>query len=247
MRAALVSGGSSGIGLAIARALAEEGYALTLAARREDALQRARRSLPDAGALVEVVAVDLATEEGVRSAVAAHRDAHGRLDVLVNNVGTGVGQHLRQITARRLDLQLALNLRTAVLMYRECAALLRAAGAEHRSAWIVNTASRSARIPLPWLSVYSASKAGLVAFSHAMDEELAEEGVRSCAICPGTVRTDLTSYLDGEAGMLESRDIAEVVRMLLRLSPACRVGEVALEGPADRRWRPPPASTEPRA
>jgi NAD(P)-dependent dehydrogenase (short-subunit alcohol dehydrogenase family) len=238
VRAALVTGGSSGIGLSLARTLAQEGYALTLAARRQEGLERAARELRDGGARVEPVAVDLSQEAGVRDAVSAHRDAHGRLDVLVNNVGTGSGQALAEITAKRLDLQLGLNLRAAVLMYRECAALLRSAGAEHGGAWVINTASRAAVCPQPWLSVYSASKAGLVAFSRAMNLELAAEGVRSCAVCPGTVRTALTSYLH-DAGMLDAQDVAEVVRMLLRLSPCCVVNEVVLEAPADRLWRPP--------
>src|SRR5258707_13211077 len=98
-RAAIVKGASSGIGLAIARMLGEEGYALTVAARRPEKLEGAARGLSESGYEVNVVAGNLAEEDVVRQVAASHRERFGRLDVLVNNAGVGMGQAVGEIEA----------------------------------------------------------------------------------------------------------------------------------------------------
>jgi NAD(P)-dependent dehydrogenase (short-subunit alcohol dehydrogenase family) len=236
-RAAIVTGASSGIGLAIARMLGEEGYALTLAARRPEKLAEAAQGLRDEGFDVLDVPAPLSEEESVQAVVAAHRERHGRLDVLVNNAGVGIGAPVAEIQTKRLDMQLDVNLRTIVLFYRECVELLRAAAAEHRAALVVNTASISGKRGQAWLSVYSATKAGVVGWTEAMNKELAPEGIKSCALCPAFVDTPMTDF--AKAGgvpaeqMITTQDIAESVRMLLKLSPACLVPEIVFERPGD--------------
>src|SRR5215213_1971744 len=126
-RAALVTGASSGIGLAIAHMLGEEGYGLTVAARRPDKLAGAAQELRDAGYDVEDVAANMTVEEEIQDVVARHRERFGRLDVLVNNAGVGVGSAVGEFPTKRVDLQLDVNLRAIVLFYRECADMLRAA------------------------------------------------------------------------------------------------------------------------
>jgi NAD(P)-dependent dehydrogenase (short-subunit alcohol dehydrogenase family) len=244
-RAALVTGGSRGLGLALAGVLVSEGYSLTVAARDSDGLADAVRSLREQGGEAEAIAGDLSDEAFVCSLLVAHRQRYGRLDVLVNNVGTGFGQPVAEISTRRLDLQIGLNLRTAVLCYREAVPLLLDAGAEHGGAWVVNVCSRAAVEPQPWLSVYSATKAGLLSFSSAMNAELGARGVRSCALCPGTVATSLTDggQLDGEQ-LITTGDVAEVLRLLLCLSPACQLPTVVLESRYDQAWRPPERSSD---
>jgi NAD(P)-dependent dehydrogenase (short-subunit alcohol dehydrogenase family) len=239
-RAALVTGGSSGLGLALAGVLSSEGYGVTIGARHADGLARAVESLRERGGEAHAVAGDLSDEADVRSLFAAHRQRYGRLDVLVNNVGTGFGQSVGEITTRRLDLQLALNLRTAILCYREATELLVEAGAEHRGAWVVNVCSRAAVAPQPWLSVYSATKAGLLGFSSAMNAELSSRGVRSCAVCPGTVATSLTAggHVDHEQ-LITPGDVAEVLRLLLRLTPACQLPTLVLDSRYDETWQTP--------
>src|SRR4029453_17230685 len=140
-RAAIVTGASSGIGLAIARMLGAEGHGLTVAARRPEKLEQAAEGLSQEGYDVEHVAANLTSEDEIRAVVERHRERFGRLDVLVNNAGVGIGAAVEETETKRLDMQLAANLRAIVLFYRECAEMLKAAGAEHRNALVVNTAS----------------------------------------------------------------------------------------------------------
>ena len=148
-RAALVTGASSGIGLAIAEVLGETGHSLTVAARRPEKLAGAVEQLRGKGYEVEEVAANLTSEEDVQRVVAAHRERFGRLDVLVNSAGVGIGAAVADIQTKRVDMQLDLNLRAIVLFYRECADLLRAAGAEHRNALVVNLSSISGKSGQP--------------------------------------------------------------------------------------------------
>ena len=111
----------------------------------------------------------------------------GRLDVLVNNGGVGFGATAGEHETKSIDLQLDVNLRAIVLMYREALGMLRFAGLEHGCAQVVNIASIAGKQPGAWLSVYSAAKAGVIAYTQAMNRELDEDGIRSVALCPGWV------------------------------------------------------------
>jgi NAD(P)-dependent dehydrogenase (short-subunit alcohol dehydrogenase family) len=236
MRAAIVTGASSGIGLAIAHVLGETGHGLTIAARRPDKLDTAAEALRRAGHEVETVAGNMADEADVQRVVAAHRERFGRLDVLVNCAGVGFGAPVAEMVTKRVDLQLDVNLRAPVLFYRECADLLRAAGAEHRNALVVNLSSISGKSGQPWLSVYSATKAALIAFTQAMNKELAEAGVKSVALAPGFVDTPMTDFVKAQIPaeeMIRTEDIAEAVRFLLRLSPWCLVPEIVFQRPTE--------------
>jgi NAD(P)-dependent dehydrogenase (short-subunit alcohol dehydrogenase family) len=236
-RAAIVTGASSGIGLAIAHMLGEEGYALTVAARRPEKLREAADGLRAAGYEVQEVAAALSEEDAVKQVVATHKDAYGRLDVLVNNAGVGIGAPVAEIHTKRLDMQLDVNLRTIMLFYRECVELLRAAAQETGGAQVVNTASISGKRGQAWLSVYSSTKAGVVGWTEAMNKELAPEGIKSCALCPAFVDTPMTDF--AKAGgvaaeaMIRPEDIAESVRLLLKVSPACLIPEIIFERPGD--------------
>ena len=235
-RAAIITGASSGIGLAIAEVLGETGHGLTVAARRPEKLDTAAQALRRAGHEVEAVAGNMGDEADVRRVVAAHRERFGRLDVLVNCAGVGIGAPLAEIETKRVDLQLAVNLRAPVLFYRECAEMLRAAGAEHRNALVVNLSSISGKSGQPWLSVYSATKAALIGFTQAMNKELAAEGIKSVALAPGFVDTPMTDFVKGQIPpeeMIRTSDIAEAVRFLLALSPWCVVPEIVFQRPGE--------------
>ena len=235
-RAAIVTGASRGIGFALAEALGEEGHALTISARKPDTLEQAAARLRDRGFEVEYVVANLADEEGVREVVERHRERFGRLDVLVNNAGVGIGATASEHETKYVDMQLVVNLRSIILFYRECAEMLQAAGAEHRNALVVNLASIAGKSPQPWLSVYSATKAAVAAYTVAMNKELAKHGVKSVAFAPGFVDTDMTDYVKSTIPaeeMLRTSDLAEGLRFLLRVSPTCLVPEIVFQRPQE--------------
>jgi NAD(P)-dependent dehydrogenase (short-subunit alcohol dehydrogenase family) len=235
-RAAIVTGASRGIGYALAEALGEEGYALTISARKPDTLEQAAARLRERGFEVEAVAANLGDEDGVHEVVKRHRDRFGRLDVLVNNAGVGIGAPADEHQTKHVDLQLDVNLRATILFYRECAEMLRAAGAEHRNALVVNLASIAGKSPQPWLSVYSATKAAVAAYTVSMNKELAKHGVKSVAFAPGFVDTDLTDFVKDRVPaeeMLRPSDLTEALRFLLRVSPMCLVPEIVFQRPQE--------------
>jgi NAD(P)-dependent dehydrogenase (short-subunit alcohol dehydrogenase family) len=235
-RAAIVTGASSGIGLAIARVLGEEGFGITMAARRPEKLDGAVAGLAGDGFDVHGVAANLAEEAEIQKVVSAHRERYGRLDVLVNNAGIGVGAPVGEIQTKRLDMQLAINLRAIILFYRETLDMLKAAGAEHKNALVVNTSSIAGKRGEGWLSVYAAAKHGVVGWTQSMNRELSPEGIKSTALCPAFVDTPMTDFVKEHVKpeeMIRPEDIAESVRYLLRVSPACIVPEMMFIRPGD--------------
>jgi NAD(P)-dependent dehydrogenase (short-subunit alcohol dehydrogenase family) len=235
-RAAIVTGASSGIGLAVAKMLGEEGYGVTMAARRADKLEAAVAGLAAEGLDVQAVAANVSEEEAIKSIVAAHTERYGRLDVLVNNAGVGFGAQVGDVQTKHLDMQLSINLRSIVLFYRECVPLLASAAADHKNALVVNTSSISGKFGQGWLSVYSATKHGVVGWTEAMNKELAPQGIKSTALCPAFVDTPMTEFAKQHVpaeDMIRPEDIAESVRFLLKTSPACIVPEIMFVRPGD--------------
>jgi NAD(P)-dependent dehydrogenase (short-subunit alcohol dehydrogenase family) len=236
VRAALITGGSSGIGLAIGRALAEDGYGVTLSARRPDKLEAAADQLREGGFEVEAVPANMAEEDEIKGLAQKHRERFGRCDVLVNNAGLGIGGPIAEAETKKLDLQLDVNLRAVYLMTRECLPMLKEAGVEHRKALIVNTASIAGKSGQGWLAAYSATKFGVVGLSQAMHREFGQEGIQVTALCPGFVDTAMTEWIKEQVSpdeMIRPEDIAEGVRYLLRTSPACIVPEIQFIRPGD--------------
>ena len=231
-RAALILGGSGGIGLAIARMLAGEGYSLTIQGRREDRVAAALEELSGAGGPAPLgIDANLASEERIAEVVAAHRERWGRMDVLVNSAGVGIGQPVGEIGAKALDLQVTINLRAAILATRESLPLLRTAGAGHGEALIVHVSSWAGRYPPAWLSVYGATKAALTSFATSTQLEVAGDGIRVTTLSPATVETEMTAYAQGTIPadeMLRPEDLSEAVRFLLRTSKHCVIPEIVL-------------------
>jgi short-subunit dehydrogenase len=235
-RAAIVTGASRGIGRALAELLGDEGYALTLTARKPQDLERTANELGERGFDVQHVAANMADEDGIRQVVGAHRERFGRLDVLVNNAGVGIGSPAGDQQTKYVDMQLDVNLRAIVVFYRESLEMLKAAGAEHKSALVVNLASIAGKSPQPWLSVYSATKAAVIAFSQSMNKELNGDGIKSVAFCPGFVDTDMSEFVKQSVPaeeMIRPDDIAQALRFLLSVSPACVVPEIIFQRPGE--------------
>jgi NAD(P)-dependent dehydrogenase (short-subunit alcohol dehydrogenase family) len=224
MKSALVTGGSSGIGLAIARMLHDEGYALTLAARKLERLEQARAEL---GA--EIVQADVSREEDCVRLVGGHVEVHGGLDVLVNSAGLGIGRSIGELSTKHWDLQFAVNMRGTFVLTREALPHLREA-----NGYVVNLASIAGTIPTPGLAAYGATKAAVISFTRSLVREEATAGVRATAICPAFVDTPMTDWtgIPGEE-MIQPQDCAEILRSLLRLSPYARVPVVVIERAGD--------------
>jgi NAD(P)-dependent dehydrogenase (short-subunit alcohol dehydrogenase family) len=230
-KAALITGGSSGIGLAVARALGQDGYGITIAARRPEKLAEAAAALRDEGLDVLDVPANMTQEEDIQRMVDAHRERFGRIDVLMNNAGVGIGGTIDVLETKKLDMQLDVNLRAVYLTTQKAIPLLK----ESRG-FIVNTASIAGKRPQGFLAAYSATKAAVIALTESTLKELAGDGVRGTAICPAFVDTPMTEWVRGQVStddMIKPEDVAEVVRCLMRLSPACIVPEVMMVRPAD--------------
>ena len=220
MRSALVTGGSSGIGLAIARMLRDEGFELTVASRT---LEKVEAAAAELGALG--VQANLADEDDCMRIVAEHRERFGGLDVLVNSGGIGIGGRVDSLVTKHVDLQLGVNLRGLLLVTREAIPLLK-----ESQGWIVNLASIAGTTATPGLTVYGATKAAVIALTRSLNAELDGDGVRAIALCPGFVDTPMAEWSGLEADeMIRPEDCAEVVRMCLRLSPRARIPAVVIE------------------
>lgn len=225
-RCALVTGGSSGIGFAVARMLVGEGYSVTVSGRRLAALKRAVAMIGDRA---YPVPADVAQENQVVALLRAHAERFGRLDVVVNSAGVAGAESSASADAGRVDLQIAVNLRGPLLVTREALPLLRESGAEHGKALIVNLSSVAGKQGQPHNAAYSATKAGLIALTESVQREVAHEGIQATALCPGFVSTPMTEDSSiAREEMLRPEDVAEAVRFLLRTSSLCLVPEIVL-------------------
>ncbi len=184
-RVVLITGGSRGLGLVIARLLAAEGARLALVARREEELDRAHDELRAMGAEVAVFACDVADRDSVQLAIDRVLQRFGRLDVLINDAGViqvGPYEHMRFEDfdeAMRVHFWGPLNLTLIALPFLKRQAQAR----------IVNISSIGGKIAVPHLLPYSASKFALTGLSDGLRAELARQGVRVTTVCPGLMRT----------------------------------------------------------
>ncbi|UCF81485.1 MAG: SDR family oxidoreductase [Acidobacteriota bacterium] len=226
-KTAIITGGSRGIGYAVAEALAARGMKLAVCSRTESELRAAEKRL---AGQTEVLAqpVDVSDERQVEAFVGAVRKRFGPPYILVNNAGV-IGPYVlvEDIAPKGFDEVLAINLRGAFLMTRAVLAEMK----KQRDGYIVNVSSVSGKEGDPKLSAYSASKFGMVGFTESLIEEARSHNVRACSICPNYVDT-LMSQGDPEVPdeeMLRPEDIAKTVLWLLDLSPVSVVKEVVLD------------------
>lgn len=210
--------------MALARALREDGYALTLAARRPEPLEEAAAEI-DALA----VAANLGDPDECVRVVAAHADRHGGMDVLVNSAGIGIGGSFADQDTKRIGLQVHVNLTATLVVTREALPLLRASRGQ-----VVTLASIAGTIPTPGLAVYGATKAALIAWTSSLNREEAANGVRATAISPGFVATRMTEWTGlPEDEQISTDDIVSLVRTVLSLSPMARIPNIVVERVGD--------------
>jgi len=235
-RAALVTGASGGIGSVLAAALVGEGFDLTLCGRDEGRLEMVASQLAGrADVSIRLQRADLRVDGEIDALVSAHAQHFERVDVLVNCAGGGIMAPLEKLEVRHLDLQLDLNLRSAIVLFRSCLPLLRAAAAGAGRAQVINVSSTAGKRGQPGLHAYSAAKFGLVGFTEACNRDYGGEGIRSTVFCPGLVDTPLAAAFDvPPEEMVRPEDLAEALRFLLRLSDQCLVPELSFLAPDGR-------------
>ncbi|HUC63786.1 MAG TPA: SDR family NAD(P)-dependent oxidoreductase, partial [Stellaceae bacterium] len=178
---ALVTGGSSGIGFEIAKALLAKGATVVITGRRADVVSSAVDALRKTCAAVTGVAADVGTTEGRTRTLQGALDALGGLDILVNNAGGVRAGRLEAITEAEIETMLSVDLLAPILLTRSAMPSLRASG----EAMVVNVTSGIALIGAPFYATYAAAKAGLARFGEALRRELKGEGIHVLTVYPG--------------------------------------------------------------
>jgi 3-oxoacyl-[acyl-carrier protein] reductase len=220
-RAAVVTGGTRGIGLCIARALAEDGASVVVSGRDAGRLESAVREIETLGASALGVAADQSKREDCDRLVDAAKERFGRIDVLVNNAGITRDQLLVRMKDDDWDQVMDTNLRGVFLMTRAVAKPMM----RQKSGRIINIASTAGAMGNPGQVNYSAAKAGVIGLTKAAARELAHWNILVNAVAPGLIETDMTAGISAEAraALLQqvplkrvgaAREVAEVVRFL---------------------------------
>ena len=186
-KVAIVTGAGSGIGRAVALALMREGYAVTLAGRRKEALEAVAAEGKPSGARALVVPTDVGDPASVRALFARTKDAFGRLDVLFNNAGVFYAHTALECSEEEWDEQLDINLKGAFLMSKFALPLMIGQG----SGVIINNSSGWGLVGGDRAVAYCASKGGMVLMTKAMAIDHGRQGIRVNCICPGDVDTPM--------------------------------------------------------
>ncbi len=192
---AVVTGGTRGIGLAVAKRLAADGYDLVLTYRGDEAAAAsAAAELAPSGRRVETIAADVATADGAGATIEAAVQRLGRIDVLVNNAGITRDTLLMRMDEADWDAVLSTNLKGAFL----CAKAAVRPMLRQRSGRIVNITSVVGLVGNAGQTNYAAAKAGLVGFTKSLAKEVGSRGITVNAVAPGFIETRLTDVLPSE-------------------------------------------------
>lgn len=219
-KAAVVTGASSGIGLAIARALAEDGYGVALAARRAGLLEEIAREL---GAPAVPVPTDVTESFQVESLIRVAVERFGRVDVVVTSAGVGHWRPLEELDEETWDETIDVNLKGTYLVARAALPHLRAS-----KGYLVTISSVSGTVGQAGGTAYNASKWGVRGFTQSFLREAREDGVRATAVCPGVVATPMAGREESDE-IISVSDVVATVRWLLALRPIVQVRDVVLE------------------
>ena len=202
-KAAVITGGGTGLGAAIAHLFAGEGARVVVAGRRLAPLEDVARATGG-----RAVRADVAVEADVAALMAACDAAFGRLDILVNNAGlSGPIAACEAMDAAEWDARFAVNTRGVMLCIKHALAHLKRAGAGA----IVNVSSRLALYPMATRSAYAASKAAVHAITESVAHEVGRDGIRVNTLVPGAMRTPMTDGLIAERARAEGRTEAEII------------------------------------
>ncbi|MFN2589349.1 MAG: SDR family NAD(P)-dependent oxidoreductase [Actinomycetota bacterium] len=218
---AIITGGSKGIGLSIARAFVEAGASVALAARTEETLNEAVKDVEGLGGKAIGVVTDVADPPAIRKLVDRTVDAFGTVDILVNNAGVAPFYGtIERMRASRFDRYFAINFMGALHAMRAVAPIL----LKKKRGCVLNVASLAGMIPTPGLAYYSTSKAALINLTRTAAAEWGSSGVRVNALAPGSLETEMN---------VQARAIPEYYDGVLKMIPMGRWGQADdVVGPA---------------
>jgi 3-oxoacyl-[acyl-carrier protein] reductase len=222
---ALVTGGSRGIGMAIARRLRTMGARVAICGRNEARLEQAARELAAQGLDVLAVVADVTRAPAVDDLVSRVQTELGPIDILVNNAGIGIFGAFHERSEAEWDNVLDTNLKSVFLVSRAVVPEMIRRGAGQ----IINIASLAGKNTFPNGGIYCASKWGLMGLSGCMTEELRAHGIRVSVICPGSVATEFSLHSGRSADLLlQPDDVAHAVAMLVSEGPHSFISAVDL-------------------
>ncbi|HTU12857.1 MAG TPA: SDR family NAD(P)-dependent oxidoreductase [Allosphingosinicella sp.] len=191
-RVAFVTGGASGIGLGIAKALLDASAKVAIADLRPDHLEEAKRTLAAHDNRILAVEVDVTDREAMARAAEAVDAAFGRVDILVNNAGVGIEGPLAEASYADWDFGIGVNLGGVINGLMTFVPRIRAGG---RGGHVVNTASLAGMVQMPsFMAIYAAAKAGVIALTEAMRGDLAQNDIGCTVLCPGPVRSRIHEF-----------------------------------------------------
>jgi NADP-dependent 3-hydroxy acid dehydrogenase YdfG len=219
LKAALITGASSGIGLAVARALAEDGFGVTLAARRADRLEELAQELDGLP-----LPTDVTQRDQVEALVERAVERFGRLDAVVTAAGVLHSSPLEQLDEATWDETMDVNVKGTYLVARAALPHLRAS-----KGYLITLSSVSGQMGQAGGGAYNASKWAIRGLTQSVLQEVRGEGVRATAILPGRVATPMLGHDEQDPDLLAPQDIADAVRWLLSLRPIVQIKDLVLE------------------
>src|SRR5215831_11736613 len=231
----LITGASAGIGLACARALAQEGARLVLTGRRQERLDQLKQEAEKAGTKAISVIGDAREESTAIKTVEAATQAFGRIDILINNAGMGNYKNLIDTSAAEYDDLMDTNVRSTFLFTRHTVPVM----LKQKQGTILMISSMAGVYGFAGEAVYCATKFAQVGFAQALDKELRTQGIKVGVICPGGVKTEFaigrgrTEEGVTKSEMLEPEDVANAVLLACTQSPGSRIIEIQLRTMAE--------------
>ena len=233
-RAALVTGGSRGIGLAVARRLASQGWSVLLTGRRQDTLDDAAATVRgDGAAEVRTVACDMADPDVAGVLVREFAQLSPTMDALVLNAGVGTAGPIESYSTTRFDKTVDVNLRAPFRILQASMPLLRSAAEADpaRGAKVIALASLAGVYPEAGLAAYGATKAALLSLIDTLNAEESGSGITGTALAPGYVDTDMSAWIADRIPpdtMIAVNDLVELVDGVLRMSPRAVVSRIVV-------------------
>lgn len=229
-KVAVVTGTSSGIGLAVAHRFAQEGADLTVVARRSDRLEAFADEVRKAGRRCVVIIGDVREEDTARQTVQETLDTLGKIDILVNNAGIGIYGNLVETSVADYDAMMDTNMQSTFLFTRHTVPSMLERGAGS----IINVSSMAGVMGFPGEAAYCATKFAQVGFTQALDRELRPRGIKVGVVCPGGVKTEFaigsgrTEEGVAASDMLDPDEVAEAVLLMATQPAGARIIEIRM-------------------